>query len=865
MIADTRSFVACDRCDYNFTLHTSATRDFTHDVYDFGNGILIPLLRRRDWCLDCNTMAWVEDIPTESQISMLLERFKKDVDEFTTGINIWLSEPLNAHYQSILRNQDIWRHWAHYRNAGQYHQYASRCLKCGCQQLGGLDQSVLDKGQSNLAFVHPGCGGNLYVAKEKLAYHANPVQQNSEAPIDWVKYTPSGFPIRNLRKEIDEEYSEIASMLYAVVASEAATALAPRISMRGHHPRTVSGAPVQGEDQYPEIGQMVRAFVREDIAGRVPPPYQNGNLSYEYPELYGMFCQEARRMIAIARTDLGAWPPPPPPMSKLSGKKMTALNSNPFAILGASVRDDSRKILELAEEKSISFAGGEYMIARSDLTTPSKRLAAEVGWLPGLAPKHAERMVAVLQTAVDMVRRTTTLSPMPRANLIAAAIEMLDPDMDLDLWCEWIEDLARTAEEIDADVVLRDINEDRSVAGFPPVQSIKMVETAIAEQKKRYTEAVRIAIDAFDTDKMIGVVTKLIDDATISGEFHAPQIIHDLVERYEVETLRFLELEAGNISKLIEIIKETAPKGAHAVAPLVDKLDTMIRNWDRVAQPIQLSAQSRGVVHQQSHDVAHELRNLGIDLNNEHGMLDQAHKMTQLLQEVFAELPEFVEKLGEDAETIEGLRRQAKEREKDHAKWARDISFSAGIGMFFKDELSISPDGIKWKGTTYPLESITAVRWGAVRNTVNGIPTGTDYTIAFASNRSSQMIELKKESTYSGFIEALWRAVCVRLIFDMISALEEGKVLEFGDIKVTNDTVTLTKHKLFGANEKVRLGWHDVQVWSADGNFVIGKNGDKKTYGSASYIQTWNTHILEHVVRGAFKKGARKLSDYIKD
>ena len=126
------------------------------------------------------------------------------------------------------------------------------------------------------------------------------------------------------------------------------------------------------------------------------------------------------------------------------------------------------------------------------------------------------------------------------------------------------------------------------------------------------------------------------------------------------------------------------------------------------------------------------------------------------------------------------------------------------------------------------------------------------------------MIQLRKESTYSGFIAALWSGVCVRLMIELLSALEEGRSFAFGDMKVEDGAITLVKHKLLGANEQVRLGWHDVQVWSADGSFVIGKQDDKKTYGHASYIHAWNTHVLEHIVRGGFKKSVRKLSDYIK-
>jgi hypothetical protein len=74
-----------------------------------------------------------------------------------------------------------------------------------------------------------------------------------------------------------------------------------------------------------------------------------------------------------------------------------------------------------------------------------------------------------------------------------------------------------------------------------------------------------------------------------------------------------------------------------------------------------------------------------------------------------------------------------------------------------------------------------------------------------------------------------------------------------------------TGRNLFGANEKAKFGWHDVTVWSASGSFVIGRKDDSKTNASASYIESWNNHLLEHIVRGGFKKGVRRLGDYFKD
>jgi hypothetical protein len=278
-------------------------------------------------------------------------------------------------------------------------------------------------------------------------------------------------------------------------------------------------------------------------------------------------------------------------------------------------------------------------------------------------------------------------------------------------------------ERIDADEVLRDINEDRAIAGFPEIKGVEAIEEELSERRKAYRTVLKNVLDSMDPNKLVETMTDAVSVATGDGEDQGPALIDELADAYEGETQGFLEKESENISKLVESARQTARLGQSAVSPILDKLERVARNWDRVAQPIQLSAKSRGIQHRPSREIAYELRSLGIDLNNEHNMLDQAHRMTVLLQELFAELPEVLERLGEDAEAIEELRRQARERENNQAQWGRDISFNAEVGVMFKDELSIGPDGIRWKVSTFPLDSITKVRWGAVSHSVNGIPT----------------------------------------------------------------------------------------------------------------------------------------------
>ena len=544
--------------------------------------------------------------------------------------------------------------------------------------------------------------------------------------------------------------------------------------------------------------------------------------------------------------------------------KTTALHQTPFAILNVTTRDDRRRIVELAEEKSLELDHDVCQKARSDLTNPRTRLSAEIAWLPGVSPRKASQLVEGLLHDAMAVREESGLPTLAHLNLLAAAFEAVDSEHDAEDLASFIQEVAYLVDEIDPEDVLRDINEDRAVSSFPEVRALDQIEAELAERKRYYRSAIKDALDRLPSTTLVQVMTDTVEGVTLGGEDHAPELIDDLVDSYEVETQGFLQKEAENVHKLIKAARDSANSGEAAVKPYVDKLDAVARNWDKVAQPIQLSAKARGIDHEASRDLAYEIRSLAIDLFNTHDMLTQSQRLTGLLQELFAELPEVSERVEQDADALADIFHERKQAVARRDEWAREITYRAEIGVMFKDTLSISPDGISWKGQSFSLDSITRVRWGGVRHSVNGVPTGTTYTIAFGDKRSEAVVELKKEDIYSKFIDKLWRAVCVRLLGEMLEALKDGRDLYFGDALLHDDGITLVKHKFLGANERVRCTWGQVQIWNADGSFCIGSKDDKKTNVGISYIHVANTHILEQLIRMAFKKpGLRRLSELL--
>ena len=536
----------------------------------------------------------------------------------------------------------------------------------------------------------------------------------------------------------------------------------------------------------------------------------------------------------------------------------TALERNAFWVLGASTRDDRRRLIELADEHSLEHDTQACHKARADLSNPRTRLTAELSWLPGLAPSRAAQLV---QKALDdpmSITGETGLPALTHANLLAAAIERLDERINASTMANLIERLARLVSECMPDAIARYLNEDRTIAGFPPVTP-DLVSNELQARVYYYRTAIKECLDRIPTTELIKAITSVVDNATKSGSVHAPMLVDEVVSVYELESQSFLQQEATNIGKIVLAIESEAEQKGIAVNQFIDVLAQVLLKWDTVAQPIQLNTQARGQQHEISRDVALSIRGLAITLTNKYGYVAESQRLTQLVQSVFAELPEVRERVEEDAATLQQIIRTQQQTIAELEEWGRAITYQVEIGILFKQTFRISPEGIAWKNKTYSLASITRVRWGGVRQSA-----GTQYTIGFGDSISEAMISLSREQVFLSIVEKLWLAVGTRLSTDLLAKLRDGKEFTIGDTVVRDDGVLLTKHKMFG-NESVWCSWHETKVWMHDGHFYIASSKDEKIYSGLSYINTPNVHLLEHVIRTAYKNpnGFNRLSDIL--
>jgi hypothetical protein len=332
------------------------------------------------------------------------------------------------------------------------------------------------------------------------------------------------------------------------------------------------------------------------------------------------------------------------------------LFQNPFHILTVTTRDNQERIMELADEHSLLLDANECIAARLVLTTPRKRLAAEVAWLPGIGPKRAEEVISLLESCPKDMFAKDNLPPAARANALATALVRL-PEYRAENIAKWILELAEAFEEIDSEKLKNMINEERIVAEFPEITDISAIEERIQEQRRYYRHVIKAALDNLTPEELVAAVTDAVESATDVGEKYCPILIADIVDAYEVDEQEFLDKEEKNILALSEKLQAAVDANStdSVLEPMVTQLIQVVKDWDLVAQPIQVSTKSRGLNHDASLRVAKTLRNLAIYMFNEHGKLELSQRFTNTLQEVFAEVVEIAERTAEDGKVLDNL------------------------------------------------------------------------------------------------------------------------------------------------------------------------------------------------------------------
>lgn len=537
-------------------------------------------------------------------------------------------------------------------------------------------------------------------------------------------------------------------------------------------------------------------------------------------------------------------------------------SDNPFYVLKASPRDRKSRLTELTDDAALHGDHEAAVNARNVLSNPRARLAAEVAWFPGLSPKRVERTLEEIQLGNHpSLDGMNTLS---RANFVAEALKIYADGDPFDLQAG-IEELSTHVEELDPDEVLQAINEDRQAAGIPAVNDASLVEAEFAERVRHFERMVTECLEDLPAKDMVNIYEGLVSWSTNEGEDEGQRLINALIDVYELKASSFLNGESDRITKLIDAAKVSADRHVpeKQVRASVNEIIEALKVWDSVAQPIQLAHMSRGLNHGDSKKLAFSARSLALHLFNEHDYLEDSTRLSNALQALFAEVASVNDKIKEDVDALENIaiERAEKQREEAHntAEFAREITYETTFGTIFKDKFRISPEGFDFKGTLVPLDKITGVRWGAVRKSVNGIPTGTDYLFGYGT--SSWSVDLQpNEHQYKEIIQRAWRAVCIQILLQWMEDWSNGRVVKIGGADVADDGIVLRRSRFFSDDEQQFFPWTNMTKSAANGFLNLYGKSDSRFKTGFSYKDVWNIHIFDFAVDKIWEGKARKLS-----
>lgn len=530
------------------------------------------------------------------------------------------------------------------------------------------------------------------------------------------------------------------------------------------------------------------------------------------------------------------------------------LLDNPFYILGISTRDSKTSIMEAADDMTLELDEIQCHKALNTLIKPQDRIYAELDWFIGVSPREVKRIMDYVKNnnygLLDELNLDDTSSALSFINVLS---EFLEQNSDIEYNLEDIVDWAASAfENIDYDEIERLINEEREISKFPMLVDLDLEEMPKIIENKKHRLVNQIFKKLSSLDNEIECITNIVEYHTDNGNEQAPNFVENIIEQYKLKYNDFLKEEIENIKEQIDIIKDDAPSGEENILYKISKLLKKVRKWDEVAQPIQLIAQSCGIDDPVSAELARELRNLAVDLYNKHGYLDSSTKISNELAQIFAELPEMAERIDEDISALDDISYKRKRSEEEQKAFTRSLDCNVEIGLIFKENFIIRDGIISWKGQKYNLENITKMTWGGISHSVNGIPTGTDYKIKFNGKDGACLVETKMNSKYSTILDSLWRGAGARILANMIEALGNGDRFTFDNLVVYDSGIEITKRGFF-SDKTQKFGWNDVTIASKNGAFLIYGRYDSSFYAELSYIDTYNVHILEMIIRTMFK------------
>lgn len=343
------------------------------------------------------------------------------------------------------------------------------------------------------------------------------------------------------------------------------------------------------------------------------------------------------------------------------------ISETAFYTLGASPNHNRKSLLDLIN--NINLNGDENIIrdAYRSLTLNNKRIIHEISWTLGV-PDNIDSHVLINKANkgelnVKDTSELLTNAPVAFCNLASENLNacIRNKKIALDSLNELLTIFAHMYEKIDAHNVLEQINATRIKADFPIVKQVEDVVEALRENKRTYIKSFQELHKAIPTSQYVRSFTQVIESITSIGEKACLVFLEELISAYTVDISEKMGAKVSTIKKIsneiLELLEqETKDEGNDEVLDAtINKLHKHLTAWDVLAQPIQVTCKSQGKEHQDSVELAKEIRYIALKAHNDYDRPDVSIKICEMLSSVFAEVPSIKATIDEDLNFLSKL------------------------------------------------------------------------------------------------------------------------------------------------------------------------------------------------------------------
>ena len=230
-----------------------------------------------------------------------------------------------------------------------------------------------------------------------------------------------------------------------------------------------------------------------------------------------------------------------------------------------------------------------------------------------------------------------------------AGLNSKSESLTVDDIADWLKLIVETWGALDFEMVLDQINADRIVSKFPPIE-LHTVTRELGKHRDLCNKAIKDSINKFKIEEQSKILTSLVESVESNGQL--PVILIELIENLEIEFKSEIDKKETTVFDfLIGMEKNTNFRDFYSL--YVVGFEKAILEWRNLNRPFQKICLSQNVKHERSFDTFSEIQDFTLEFAENKNLVTTTLDLLKTLKPIFGEFSALNEEIEEDIADLE--------------------------------------------------------------------------------------------------------------------------------------------------------------------------------------------------------------------